>query len=211
MPYKLAIFDMDGTLSDSFPWFRSVLNSVADRHRFRRVEEHQIEQLRDSSAREIIGILGVAPWRIPFIARDMRRMKARDMASIPLFPGVERMLQTIAARGIMLAIVSSDSEANIRHALGPANAELIAHYACGSSLFAKARKFRRVLKLSGVAPDDALCIGDEIRDIEAAREAGIDFGAVTWGYTSAAALKARAPNYLFSRIDEVIAAVASRA
>jgi len=34
MPYKLAIFDFDGTLSDSFAWFLSVINSVADKHKF---------------------------------------------------------------------------------------------------------------------------------------------------------------------------------
>ena len=31
--YKLAIFDLDGTLSDSFPWFLRVVNSIADKHR----------------------------------------------------------------------------------------------------------------------------------------------------------------------------------
>jgi phosphoglycolate phosphatase-like HAD superfamily hydrolase len=36
--YKLAIFDLDGTLSDSLPWFLRVVNSIADKHRFRRIE-----------------------------------------------------------------------------------------------------------------------------------------------------------------------------
>ena len=35
--YKLVIFDFDGTLADSFPWFAGVLNGVADRYGFRRV------------------------------------------------------------------------------------------------------------------------------------------------------------------------------
>ena len=29
-PYRLVIFDFDGTLADSFPWFRSVYNDMAD-------------------------------------------------------------------------------------------------------------------------------------------------------------------------------------
>ena len=36
-PYALAVFDFDGTLADSFPWFAGVLNGVADRYGFRRV------------------------------------------------------------------------------------------------------------------------------------------------------------------------------
>ena len=42
----LAIFDLDGTLADSFPWFVCVLNGVADQFRFRRVAEHEIGDLR---------------------------------------------------------------------------------------------------------------------------------------------------------------------
>ena len=35
MAYKLIIFDLDGTLSDSFPWFLSVVSAVADKHGFK--------------------------------------------------------------------------------------------------------------------------------------------------------------------------------
>ena len=77
------------------------------------------------------------------------------------------------------------------------------HYACGVSLFGKAAAFRRVLRRAGVRPEDALCVGDELRDLEAAAEAGIPFGAVTWGYPSADALRARTPAVVFERVDEV--------
>ncbi len=31
MPYRLVIFDFDGTLADSAAWFRGVINGVAQR------------------------------------------------------------------------------------------------------------------------------------------------------------------------------------
>jgi phosphoglycolate phosphatase len=215
MQYRLVIFDLDGTLSDSFPWFSSIINSIADKHHFRRVEEDQVEILRASGARQIMKRLGIAAWRVPAIARDMRRLKSDHLKSvrlesdhlptIALFPGVDRLLREMNARGTVMAIVSSDSEENTRRALGPDNAALIAHYACGSSLFGKSRKFRQVLKRTGIAPSRTICIGDEIRDIEAARKVGLDFGAVSWGYTAAAALQAHAPEQMFSNIDDLIA------
>ncbi len=82
----------------------------------------------------------------------------------------------------------SDNEANAKTALRE-HAALISHYACGASLFGKAAKFRRVLKAAGIAPQDAIAIGDEVRDVEAARDAGIAFGAVAWGYATVDALK----------------------
>lgn len=202
MTYRLAIFDLDGTLADSLPWFLRVMNSVADRHGFRRVREDEIEALRGKGAREIIRHLRVPMWRVPLIAADMRRRKAQDLAAIPLFPGVDIMLAGLAASGVVCAMVSSDGEDNVRHALG-ANARSIAHFACGASLFGKAKKFRQVLRRSGIPAHEAIAIGDEVRDAEAAAKAGIAFGAVTWGFATADALRQTGPALVFGRMGEI--------
>src|SRR5216684_2577859 len=115
--YKLAIFDLDGTLSDSLPWFRRVVNSIADKHRFKRIEDHDVEMLRGKSSREIIRYLQVPIRRIPAIARDMRRLKSESIHAIPLFAGVDVMLGELSQLGVTLAVVSSDSAGNVRKAL----------------------------------------------------------------------------------------------
>ena len=74
-------------------------------------------------------------------------------------------------------------------------------------MFGKAAKFRRVLRMAGVSPEQALCIGDEIRDLEAARAAGVDFGAVAWGYTNAEALQKRAPDAMFASMGDILKTV----
>lgn len=205
-PYRLAIFDLDGTLSDSFAWFLTIVNTVADKHRFRRIEPDQVETLRGKETREILKLLDVPLWKLPAIGRDMRALKAAYLDDIALFPGAAAMLWELSTRGVKLAIVSSDNEANVRRALGADHAALIGHYACGASLFGKAAKFRRVLKAAGIAAANAICIGDEVRDAEAARHAGIAFGAVTWGYATETALRAQAPDMVFANMEDIVAA-----
>lgn len=200
--YKLAIFDLDGTLSDSLPWFRRVVNSFADKHRFRRIEDGDVEMLRGKSSREIIAHLEVPIWRMPLIAADMRRLKSRDIDGIPLFAGVGPMLQELSQRGVTLAMVSSDSESNVRRALRD-HAALISQFACGASMFGKAAKFRAVLKRTDIAADDAIAIGDEVRDGEAAAQARIGFGAVSWGYARPEALRALAPVLVFDSVADI--------
>jgi phosphoglycolate phosphatase len=199
--YKLVIFDFDGTLADSFPWFARVLNSVADKYGFRRVEPDKIDSLRGLNARELIEHLGVPRWKVPLIARHMRKLKVT--APIDLFDGVDRMLSGLAAGRVTLAMVSSDNEENIRRTLGPELSSLVAQYACGASLFGKAAKFKSVLRRTGHGAAETITIGDELRDLEAARSAGIAFGAVAWGYTRPDALKARAPDEMFNSVGEI--------
>jgi len=199
----LVVLDFDGTLADSFGWFCSVLNGVADRYRFRRVEAHEVEALRLLGARAIVAHLGIPRWKLPFIARHMHTLAARDAGAIALFPGVPAMLADLAAAGMPLAILSSNRADTVRRVLGPENAARIDAYACGASLFGKARRLRALLARRKVAPERALCIGDEVRDLEAARALGCPFGAVAWGYTDAAALTALGPEYLFAEPEEI--------
>jgi phosphoglycolate phosphatase len=204
MPYALAIFDLDGTLADSFPWFLGVVNTIARRYGFREIADGDVEPLRRAGSREILRRLEVPLWKLPMIARHMRALKQAEIARIPLFPGVHDMLRALADAGVALAVVSSDHEANARRQLGD-SAALVSHFDCGASLFGKAARFRRVMKRAGLAPGAAIAIGDEVRDIEAARAAGIAFAAVTWGYAAPDALRAHGADMVFEDMAEIAA------
>ncbi len=202
------MFDFDGTLADSFPWFVSVVNTVADRYKFRRIEASEIEILRGYSARQIVQHLSVPWWKLPLIGRYMRRLTAENIGQVNLFEGVDAMLQRLSEAGVTIALVTSNSCENARRVLGLNNAGRITYYECDVSMFGKQGSFRRILKQSGVLPHQALCIGDELRDMEAARQAGIPFGAVTWGFTQIEALRAHSPAEVFTRMDDIVACLA---
>lgn len=208
MRYRLVIFDFDGTLADSYSWFLGVVNEAAERYGFVRIEEHNREMLRGQEARAIIRHLRLPAWKAPLVANFMRRRMGIDAGSIPLYAGAGEMLESLSRQGVGLAIVSSNSEQNIRRILGPRLSALIQHWGCGGSLFGKPRLLRRVLRAAGVQPSDALCIGDEIRDLRAAHAVGIPFGAVSWGFTRIEALEAHQPREVFSRVDEIPRTVA---
>lgn len=206
MTVRLAIFDFDGTLADSFGWFIGVLNGVAERYRFKPVRAEEVEALRGYDARRLMRHLGVPMWKLPLIARHMRSLAARDADHIPLFDGTGEMLNALRRQGITVAIVTSNSVENVRRILGPETAALVGHFGCGASLFGKPAKFRSVLRASGTHPREAIAIGDEIRDIDAARQVGLRCAAVTWGYASPEALAARRPDLLLRTMEEVVAA-----
>jgi len=181
MSYRLAIFDFDGTLADSFPFFVSVFNQVADRHAFSRIHPHELDCLRKQGAREIMAHIGMPRWKLPLVARTFMSLMKKHRSSIPLFENIANTLAHLDERGLILAVVSSNSKENITQILG-SSCRHIQAFECGVSIFGKASRLRRVMRKFGVAPEEVIYIGDQLTDGEAAATAGIAFGAVAWGY-----------------------------
>ena len=203
MKYQLAIFDFDGTLADSFPWAASVVNQYAERYGFKRIEPEDHAMLRNYDARRLMEHLGVRMWKVPQMAMDVRRRMAQEIDKIPLFSGVSEMLHALAASGVTLAVVSSNSEANVRQVLGAQNTALFRIFDCGASVFGKSPKLKSVAKKCGIQPERSILIGDEIRDADAAHKVGMAFGAVAWGYTNPEALQATRPEEYFIAVPEI--------
>ena len=205
--YDLAIFDFDGTLADTMPWFAGIMNEVADRYGIRRVAESEVELLRSMNALQIAKYLCVPPLKVPAMGTYVRRRMGREIDAIRLVAGIPEALRTLSARGVTLAVVSSNAERNVRQVLGPELTGLMALFECGVSLFGKPAKLRHVLHTTGSRPERAIYFGDEIRDIEAAQSAGMASGAVAWGYNSEASLRAHNPTVVVCTPEEIVEVV----
>jgi len=193
MTYRLALFDFDGTLADSFPFFLSVFNTIADRHAFRRIDVTRVHELRHLGVRQMMDHVGMPAWKLPLASKTFMAMMRDSAHTVPLFDGIADALRHLHGQGVVLTVVSSNAEHNVRAVLGPELAALVARFDCGMSVFGKASRIRAVLKACGVAPRDALYIGDQATDAEASRKAGVAFGAVHWGYATIEALRQQAP------------------
>lgn len=203
MRYDLAIFDFDGTIADSREWFFGSLNGVADRFGFRVTTADEREKLRDLSTREILRELRIPMWKMPSIARYMRELAATQIETIRLFEGIPDALWRLRESGTAIAIVSSNDEQNVRKVLGSELAAAIDFYGCGTSLFGKTPKLRQTIRRFGVEPLRTVCVGDETRDIDAARGAGGIAAAVGWGYATLEALRRHHPDILLTRVEEI--------
>ncbi len=203
MEYQLIIFDFDGTLADTFPWFASVMNQIADKYKFKRIKASEVETVRGYEGRQILKYLGVPFWRMPMIANDLRTRMTLDIKDVSLFPGIKEFLQSLVDRGTVLAVVSSNLAENIGYVLGQDVATLFSYYACGVSMFGKERKLRSIVKQSGLPREAVIYVGDEIRDLHSARKVGIAFGAVSWGYNRIAAIESHGPDWVFDSVEDM--------
>jgi len=206
--YRIAAFDFDGTLADTLPWLDSIIDDVADRYGFRKPTVEDRAMLRHRSAQEIIGFLRIPLWKLPAIMLHVRERMQDISPDVQLFPGMGPALAQLRAAGVALAVVSSNSLANVQRVLGPEVCALFDDYECGTDVFGKPAKIRRLLERRAVPADQLILIGDELRDIEAARQAGVPVGCVGWGYNPPDVLRAQSPDLIFLSVADLPAQLA---
>lgn len=203
LKYQLVIFDSDGTLADTLPWMRSVFNELALAHGFKQVDPADYERMRDLHGRELLKALELPLWKMPRVMSDLRARMEALAGNFAPFPGIADALQQLFDRGSQLGVVSSNSRVNVENVLGSRTAAFIHHYDCGASIFGKASKIKAVARRSGIDPRNVIYIGDEVRDAEAARKAGIAFGAVSWGLHRVETLLVHDPQEFFGTPAEL--------
>lgn len=118
MRYRLAIFDFDGTLADSFPFFTRVFNQLAQRHGFKELDSDLAPSLRGYSARQMMNHVGMPSWKLPFVAKDFIALMRENVAAIKPFADVDDVLSHLVHGGVAVAIVSSNSYDNVSAVLG---------------------------------------------------------------------------------------------
>lgn len=203
MKYRLAIFDFDGTLADSFPFFIRVFNQLAEQHSFKGIDPDLAHTFRHYNARQMMEQVGMPAWKLPFVAKSFISLMRQNAASISLFEHIDDTLLYLANNGVTLAIVSSNSYDNISRILGPANMKLISQFECGMSLFGKPARIQKVIKKTGIPCNEALYIGDQVTDLEAARKVKVAFGAVSWGYGTIESLREHFPEEEFDSVSSI--------
>jgi phosphoglycolate phosphatase len=138
----------------------------------------------------------------------LRRVLAEqkgEMATVPLFPGMRGVLEALSRAGTRLAILSSNAEGTIRACLRGNGVEGLFEAVAGyRRLFGKGRAIRRFLKANQLAGAEAAYVGDEVRDVEAARQAGVAVAAVAWGFNDRELLAGQAPDCLADSPEQLL-------
>ncbi len=204
MKYKLIIFDFDGTLADSFPWFIKTMDIITEKFNLKKIDKNEISELRKLDSAGFLKYMKVPLYKIPIISRFILNMMSENIEDIKLFDGIASMLHELKVKGYKIAIVSTNSKENIYNVMGEELSSLNDHFVGGVSLFGKESKLKKVIKLSGIDKKDAIYIGDELRDIQAAKKIGIPCGAVAWGVNDADSLAALSPDEMFYEVEQIL-------
>ena len=197
------IFDFDGTLCDSLQESVVVLNKLAEVYGFNQVHPEAYDELRAMNSRQLLKRLGIPLSKLPFVIRKGRQMLHSRMAELKPIPGIREMLTQLKSRSLTLGILTSNSKANVEEFLSRNNLNVFDFIYSGSSIFGKAKLLKKLFRDLSLNPQAAIYVGDETRDIEAAKASLSRVIAVSWGLNSDSALSDEKPDFLIHNPSEL--------
>lgn len=188
---RAILFDLDGTLLHSAPDLVGALNWVRGQHG---LPAMPLETLQRFASRGAVGLLKAGmpeadenefeEWRRLFL----ERYATESYKQSSLFEGTAELLAFLGEESIPWGVVTNKPEdltLPILSASGLSNT--IGCVVCGDTIPQNKPHPAPVLlacKILGVSPQETLFVGDDLRDIEAGRAAGVVTCAAMYGYGS---------------------------
>jgi phosphoglycolate phosphatase len=201
-----VIFDFDGTMADTLRVAIGIFERMTGRNDT--ISEKEINRLRGLGGLHVLRELRIHPWRVPMMMVRGRSLMRRSIDEIKLFPGIKQTITELAADGVQMYVISSNSPSNIKAFLERnAMDEYFIRVYGNVGLFSKARVLRRVMAGNRLNPACVTYVGDESRDVEAAKRAGIRVVAVGWGYNTPELLASHHPDVLVTSANELAKAL----
>lgn len=187
---RCVLFDLDGTLADTAPDLAGALNKMrADRG----LEPMPLEPLRrmaSSGARGLVGVgFGLKPGDTGYEEHKTEFLTNYQSALFVhsrLFDGIDNLLTSLEGRGLPWGVVTNKASR-----FTDPLAQLIGftgRAACvvsgDTTPHAKPHPapLLHAAELCKVEPGACIYVGDDLRDVQAGRAAGMKTLAVTWGY-----------------------------
>jgi phosphoglycolate phosphatase len=215
MQPRAAIWDLDGTLVDSLEDIACALDLALDDHGLARPSRELVRTWIGGGARNLIVQAVGEPVADAVLARFRAHYNAAPVVHTQLYPGLDAVLDTFAAAGIKLAVLSNKPD-NLTKQIAEV---VLARWPFGPVLGQRAQVALKpspdaafeVAAALGVAPADCAFIGDSAIDILTAQAAGMLPVAVSWGFRPRVELAAAAPALLADAPADLLTLSGSRA
>lgn len=187
---EAVLFDLDGTLADTAPDMALTVNRMLERRSLARVAVEDVRAHVSKGARGMIGAaFGLKPEDAGFqeLREEFLDLYGENLCvGTRLFPGMDELLDSLESRGLPWGVVTNKFERfalPLMDALGLGSRAAVV---VGGDTCARPKPFPDPLLFAArtmrVAPMQTLYVGDDERDVQAARAASMPVLVAAYGY-----------------------------
>ena len=182
------VFDFDGTIADTLSVVIRIANKFADHYGYKKIPLSDLPKIREKKPSAVLKHLGISIFKLPIVVRKIRFEMNKEIVHLKTAVDLRDTLVHLKENGCVLGILTTNSRENVTEFLKNNDLQLFDFIYSGRAVFGKGRLLKKLMHDKTIPHADPIYIGDEIRDVEAAKKAGIKVIGVTWGYNTKTAL-----------------------
>lgn len=202
---KTIIFDFDGTIANTLLALAEIYNRIAPKFHCKPINVKDADSLRNKRPQEFMRDYGVSAIKLPFLVLNARSELNKQINNIKPQTGICNALNRLKDLGYTIGIVTSNSKKNINLFLQKNDlVDVFDFVYTGTHVFGKHRKIKRILRDKKMPKNAVIYVGDETRDIEAAKKVGIAIIAVSWGFNKKEGLQRQDPDFIADEPEALI-------
>ena len=198
------IFDFDGTLADTLAFTVNAATEINRSLHLLSDEKIDFEKFRSTDTMEFFKDLEIPTHKLLFFLYKYQRKQSKQIDNVKVFENLPEVLTKLKENGIGLGVATSNSTKNVKLFLRNNNLNMFNFIYSSIDYFHKNKILERAIKKYGMEKENVIYVGDEIRDIKAAKEAGIKVASVTWGYNFENVLSKYKPDFIINQPEELL-------
>lgn len=186
---RAVLFDLDGTLVDTAPDLAAAINAVRTDRGLAPAPYEQLRPVASAGARGLIGAaFGLTPdapdydaLRTAFLSNYAGALAVHSH----FFEGIGELLSTLEARGILWGIVTNKAASltgPLVQQIGLGTAACVVSGDTTPHAKPHPEPLFEACRRINLPPADCWYVGDDLRDIQAGKAAGMPTLAAAWGY-----------------------------
>lgn len=197
------VFDFDGTIADTMSVVIRIANKFADHYGYRKIPLSDLPKLREKRPSEVLKHLGISIFKLPIVVRKIRFEMNKEIVHLKTVVDIRETLEKLKKSGCILGILTTNSRENVMEFLKNNDLQLFDFVYSGRAVYGKSRLLKKLMHEKTIPHEDPIYVGDEIRDVEAAKKAGIRVISVSWGYNTKSALEKASPDYIVEKPEDL--------
>lgn len=201
---KNIIFDFDGVIADTFPFAVKAAMEINEELKLLSAEKVTPEEFRSLDMEDFVRKFKISRIKLLLFILKYRKKLQKEIENTPTFNDLPQTLKELKSKGIKLGIVTSNQKKIVQKFLNLNQIELFDFIFSTLSVFHKERPLLNSLKKLHLKKEETIYVGDETRDIKAAKAAGLKVASVTWGYNFESKLAEYKPDYMINRPQDLL-------
>ncbi|MFB4322024.1 HAD-IA family hydrolase [Priestia sp. BR_2] len=201
---KVILFNFNGTITNTKFLAIDMYNEIAEKQGYKKISEEDVPYLSALSIRNRCKILNLPLYKMPLVGIAIKRRFQQYIPNLEPVPGMKDTLRLLKQGGYKIGFTTSNNQVVLNEFLINNSINIFDYSYFSFSPLSKSKDISSFLKKYDLKKENVVYVGDELRDIKAAKKNGLFCIAVSWGFDSVELLNTGRADKVITQPKEII-------